>query len=465
MTSSSDRPDGSAEEAGGEGPPKKNRFIVNVAKATGVRITLMVVNLTSALILARIMGPEQYGIYIFAFAIMSLIALPGQAGLPSINVREISFRIVDRDWAGVLGIVIFTRRLVLGYSLVAGTAILAVYWFFLSDWLSAEEADAILWSALLIPAFILVNVTGANIRGLKRLLLGQLVETLFRPVLFLGFILLLVFPFGQPLDASSAMLMHACGAGFALVISLIILRWILVPKSAGLTPTCDRRAILKSIAPLTMVAGMQLILGKTDIMMLRVMRSPEEVGYYQVALQWANLALFVHQAVLMVSGPSIARAYRKGDLVAVQRTLTASARLVFLGALPLGILLLFFGEEIIGMSFGAEYIPAVSALSILLIARMVKASFGPIIQLSKMLGWENLMFGLVTVSALINVVLNYLLIPSYGIAGAAIAAVIADFFWKTALVGLAWWRLGLVSFPIGKGVQGNPSTPQDEETK
>ena len=429
----------------------------------GVRITLLVVNLTTALILARIMGPEQYGIYIFSFAIMSLVALPGQAGMALINVREISFRIVDKDWAGALGIVTFTRWLILGYCLVAGVAVFAIYWVFLADRLSQAESSAILWSALLMPAFILVTVTGASIRGLKRLLLGQVVETLFRPILFLVFVAVLVFPFGQPLDAASAMLMHACGAGMAMLISLFILHRILAPKTSGVTPTYAARPILKSIAPLTMVAGMQLIIGKTDIMMLRVIRSPEEVGYYQVALQWANLALIAQQAVMMVSGPSIARAYRKKDMISVQRILTSAARVVFLLALPLGLILIFFGETIIGMTFGKDYLPAVSALSILLIGVMVQASFGTITQLSKMLGWESLIFWLVSGAAFINVVLNYLLIPSYGIAGAAVASIFATFFWKAALAAIAWRRLGLVSFPVGKGVVNNPSPSRNEE--
>jgi O-antigen/teichoic acid export membrane protein len=431
-------------------PRRKGGFLMNVLRAVGLRVVLMVVNLAIALILARVLGPEQYGIYVFAFAIMTLIALPGQAGMPLINVREVSFRLVDRDWAGVLGVVVRTRQLILGYSVFAGLGVAAVCWFVLADRLSDAETDAILWSVLLLPAFVLVAVTGASLRGLKHLLLGQFVETLFRPLLFLILVGgVVVLSLGLPLDASDAMMVHAIGAVLAVGAALVLQHRILAPKTQGLTPVYDTRTILKSIAPLTMIAGMQLIIGKTDILMLRVMRSPEEVGYYQVALQWANLALFAQQAVLMVSGPSVARAYRKEDMASVQHLLTSSARLVFLGALPLSIALLLFGEAIIRLSFGAEYIPAAAALSVLILGRVIQASYGAIIQLCKMVGWEGLMLRLVAVSALLNVVLNYLLIPDYGIVGAAIAGIVASFFWKTALMVLCWRRLGLVSFPFG----------------
>jgi len=433
---------------------KSGGLLKNSARALFLRVGLMVVNLATALMLARWLGPEQYGVYVFIVAVLSLVALPGQAGMPLINVREISFRLVDRDWPRVLGIIVRTRQMMLLYSLAMGVCIALAYMLYLDDRMSAPEGQALLWVAVLMPAFILLPVTGASLRALNHLFLGQLIETLVRPAAFLALVALVFFVSKDTLDASDAMMLHAIAALAMLALALFLQHRIVGPNTAGLAPVYDTREILSSLAPLTLVAGMQIIIGKTDILMLRYFRSPEEVAYYNVALQWAGLALIARQAVLMVTGPSVARAFQRGDLASVQRTLTSSARLIFVGALPLGLALLFFGEWIVLVSFGPEYVPAVAALSILVIGRIIQASYGVVIQLAKMAGWESLMFWLVAFAALLNVILNAVLIPGFGTSGAAIASILASFVWKTTLMVLAWRRLGLVSFLFG----GRPET-------
>lgn len=427
----------------------KTTFNFKLFRALGIRSCLLLINLATAIILSRVLGPEQYGIYLFAFAVMTIIGLPGQAGMPLIMTRDVSFNIVDNNWSKVLGIIIGTRYLIIGYSLFVGFCILFAYTFLLSEWLDPTESLTILWTAFLLPALIIITVTGASLRSLNYLVVGQLFETIIRPLIFLILILFIVYPFGIPIDAPGAMILHALGATLALIAALLFQRNILKPKTHGLNPEYEFKSIIIGLAPLTLVAGMQIILGKTDILMIRAMLSPAEVAFYQVALQWANLILLAQQAVLMVAGPKIARAWRQKNLFKLQKILTSSARFVFIVALPLSFLLIFFGEELISYTFGEEYIPALSALFVFIIGRTIQASYGAIINLSKVLGWENYMLKLLIISVFINIILNYFLIPEYGISGAAAASVIASFFWKTTLMFTIWKKLGLASFLIG----------------
>jgi O-antigen/teichoic acid export membrane protein len=424
-------------------------FRKNAALAVMLRSGLVLVNLSTAILLARIIGPEQYGTYIFVLAVMSFIALPGRAGMPLIVVREISFQLVDQSWSKILGVIVGVRKLVLWYSFVAGCGVVIAYHFLLPSFFTPTESTALLYVSVLIPPLLLIPVAGAAIRAMDKLLLGQFVETLALPLTFLILVTLTALSFGQALDASSVILLYAMGAGLVSVVGLALQRNTFHRATAGVTADINLRAIVTSLAPLTVVAGMQLIIGKTDIIMLRAMKSPADVGLYQVALQWANLALIAQQAVLMISGPSIARSWRRNDLVAVQRALTSSARLVFLGAVILGLPLIFYGDIVIAKTFGTEYEGAADALSILILGRVIQASYGAVLNIVKVMGWEVLMLKLVALSALLNVVLNYVLIPQYGLIGAAAAGVIASFFWKTALVILTWQREGLSSFIYG----------------
>lgn len=427
----------------------RQAFRKNAALAVMLRSVLVLVNVCTAVLLARIMGPQQYGTYIFVLAVMSFIALPGRAGMPLIVVREISFQLVDQNWGKMLGIIVGVRRLVVSYSIVAGIGLVIAYHFFLASSLTLTESTALLYLSVLIPPLLLIPISGAAIRGMNKLMLGQFVETLALPLTFIVVVTISAFIFDQSLNASSVILLQAMAAGLALLIGLALQRNVFHWATDGVSAHIDLRPIVASLAPLTMVAGMQLIIGKTDILMLRAMKSPSDVGLYQVALQWANLALIAQQAVSMISGPSIARSWRRKDVVAVQQALTSSARLVFVGSIVFGVPLLFYGDVIIENTFGTEYKAAANALSILIVGRIIQASYGAILNIVKVMGWEVLMLKLVALSALLNVVLNYVLIPEYGLVGAAVAAVIASFFWKTALVILTWQREGLSSFIFG----------------
>lgn len=428
-------------------PPFANRLRPRLQRALAMRVGLVAINLATAVTLARLLGPERYGVYVFALGVMSIVALPGQAGVPLVAVRELSYALVRGDVGRVRGIVARLRALVLGYGVWAAVG-LALGTLALGAILPPGEASALLWAALLLPAFGLLPFTGAALRGLDRVSTGQAVETLLRPGVFL-FVAVAALAAGAQIGVGEVMALHAMAAAIALGVgSLLLTRAVrsLPPESSAL-PEIAR--LLRTLAPFTLIAGVQLILAKTDIMMLRALRSPADVGLYHVALQGAGLALFAQQAVAMVASPAIARAWQAGHTGELQAILTASARVVFLGALPIAVGLLLFGRAGITLVFGAAFAPAYAALSILLVGRVVQSSYGAIVPLARMVGWERQMVWLVAGAAVANVMLNAALIPAHGIAGAALASILADFGWKTFLVIRARRRLGLVCWPVG----------------
>jgi len=423
-----------------------------VTRAFGLRLVLVGVNLATAVILARLLGPERYGIYVFAISVLAIVALPGQAGVPLVMVREVAFRMSDGDPAGARAVSLRLGRLVLGYGALVGAGVAGFAG--VSGVLHGEEQQVFLWVGALLPAFILLPAIGAGLRARDHLVAGQGVETLLRPTIFLA-LLAAALALGRAPDAGQAMALHALGAGLGAAAAMALQRRLMPPDATPAAPPPAIGPLLASVAPFTVIAGVQLILAKTDIVMLRALLGPVEVGHYQVALQWANLALIAHQAVLMVTGPSIARTHRAGDRAGLQEVLTLAARLVLLGAVPVVMVLALAGPSLIAASFGAAFAPAYGALCVLLAGRLTIASFGAVVQLARMLGWERPMVALIGAAALLNLGLNAALIPGYGIIGAAIASITADLAWKTALVGLAWRRLGLVSFPVGgRGAAG-----------
>ena len=107
----------------------------------------------------------------------------------------------------------------------------------------------------------------------------------------------------------------------------------------------------------------------------------------------------------------------------------------------------FFAEWVLGFS-GESFVVGVSTLLILLAGRFYSSICGSVGSILQMTGNQHLFQNILLVAAIVNVVLNYLLIPIYGITGAAIASFICVVFWNTIMVLVVKKKFGFYSVYI-----------------
>lgn len=138
----------------------------------------------ATVLLTRLMGAEGYGIYAYAYALITLLAMPAHAGLPDLVMRETARGLVQKRPDVVKGAWHWAGRVVAGLSLVV--ALIAGP--FLVAWqggLSSPRGQTMAWALALVPLIALGNLRGASLRGLQRIVAGQLPEFFLRPGLFL----------------------------------------------------------------------------------------------------------------------------------------------------------------------------------------------------------------------------------------------------------------------------------------
>jgi O-antigen/teichoic acid export membrane protein len=243
------------------------------------------------------------------------------------------------------------------------------------------------------------------------------------------------------LSAPLAMVINVCSAIGALILAIFWQRRVLPFQSVSVTPKYNGRLWLGAAFPMLVYGGMQVILGQTDILMLGVMRGAEDVGLYAAASRLAFLLGYVMMAAEMIIAPIMARLYAKREEERLQKMLTYSVRISFLAVSPLGLALIFFGEEILAV-FGDEFSSAHFALTILAAGRLTHVAFGPGALLLSMTGHEKIVAVVLAAAALANVMGNVILIPYYGIRGAAIAAVVSLVLMRCVLSIYAVKRTG-----------------------
>ncbi len=115
----------------------------------------------------------------------------------------------------------------------------------------------------------------------------------------------------------------------------------------------------------------------------------------------------------------------------------------------LGAILFFYGNVIIPFIFGNEYSPSVIALQVLIIGHIVNVFTGPSDLLMYMTGNQKQAAYCVGIAAIVNICLNLVLIPKYGVLGACLATVSSTIIWNLLLVIYCRKALGIDTSVLG----------------
>jgi O-antigen/teichoic acid export membrane protein len=199
------------------------------------------------------------------------------------------------------------------------------------------------------------------------------------------------------------------------------------------TQTLRIKQILNTSFPMLLTSAMGLVLTQTDIIMLGMFTTVEAVGGYAVVVKLASLTTFVLSSINVVIAPRFSETYHSNDMQALKSTVQKSAKLIFYSTLPIVLVLFIFGKFALGL-FGDEFVLGYFAMCILLVGRLINIVSGSVGYLMNMTGYQKEYNYIMIISAVINIVLNYFLIPIYGIEGAAMASAISMVLWNIASV-------------------------------
>jgi O-antigen/teichoic acid export membrane protein len=401
-----------------------------------------------AVLLARTLGPAGYGIYSFAFALVSLMAVPSQLGLTELMVRETAKAQAQEQWGLLRGLWRWSSLAVWAFSSLIALAALTAIWLF-GDGMGDAQRLTLLVSLLLIPLVALGNLRGAALKGLRRVVLGQLPEDVLRPAILVGLVGATWLLAGS-ITPSAVMGLHAVAAAVAFIIGALLL-WRSRPQAleASPSPHYQSRQWLASALPLAMIASLQLINTHTDIIMLGMFRSPEEVGVYKVVVAAAVFVTFGLQAVHALMSPYFAKFYFQNDLARLQAIVTTSTRVSLVLAFPVSLGFIFFGDFFLQIFFGEGYSSGYGSLVIITVGQLFNVSVGLVGLLLTMTGHEKFSLVALAVSAMANVVLNIILIPLYGITGAAASTAVTLVLWNIFMWLVVRKKLKITSGPFG----------------
>lgn len=397
-------------------PPSRLRHAAGAS--LGIKLTATGLSFVTSLVLARTLGPDGFGIYAFAIAVITLLGVPAVLGLPQLVVRHVAAYRSRAAWGPLAGLLRLANQAAGAVSLVLAAAAFGAT---LAVWGDTRiEAIRTLWLALpLVPLLALAAIRVAALQGFDHVVLAQVPEGLLRPALFL--VLIGVLAVAGAASPVTVMLMQLIATAAAFVAGTFFLSRHTPPEPRRVAPEYRTRQWLGSAWPLLVVGGMQVINTQADLLLLGALTSAPEVGVYRIASRGAELVLFMLTAINLVVAPTLSQLAATGDRSPLQWVLNMTAWVAFAFALPLTLVLVVFARPLLAFVFGADFAAGSVPLAILCMAQLVNAATGAVATLMVMAGREKDTAIAVGLGALLNVALNLALIPYWGMTGAALA--------------------------------------------
>lgn len=406
-------------------------------------------SLAISMLLTRALGVQQFGLYNYVLALISILVIPAQFGVATLIVRETAKAEAMKEWGTMKGVWLWSSRisLVISCLLIFGSIL---YFNFFSANTDAIVKAVFISGCLLIPLISLNSMREAALRGLRRVVLAQLPDSVFRPITLILLILIVMLINKNHFSAKMVISFNVISTFMAFLFGVYLLKTVSPPSVAACkAPKYMHKAWLLSVLPLSLLEGVNIINAQTDIVMLGIFGTMADVGIYKVAFQGAYFTTLGLTAISTAATPYFSQYHAEGNIFSLAKTARNCARGSMILALPVFILFYFWGDVILGLLFGQEFKIAYRVLLILSTIQLINAAFGTSGRILNMCGYEKDTLLGMSLAAVINIILNYLLIPKYGAIGAAMGTGTAILFKNFLLWFRVYKRLNIDSSILG----------------
>jgi O-antigen/teichoic acid export membrane protein len=380
------------------------------------------------IIIARNFGQEMYGVFSLATMISIIVASFFSLGLQSGLLRYISLYRGKDEKDKIKYIIRLSIKISLPVSIIAGVLL-----FIFSDIISikifhhSELSVFIRWFSFSIPILILGGIFHAITRAYEKI----------KPYVFIGSILamfiqvisfvILVF---LRLRNEAIIFSYNLGILSIFVASLIVCR-LQIPHIFK-KPNIDKqegRKLAQDLFsyswPVMFLGLVTLLFSGIDSFSIGYFKTVAEVGLYNAAAPISLLLQLVPALFLQFFLPLITKEYYKKNFSLINDLSKQIGKWIFILNLPLLIIMILFPGAVINLLFGPEYINAANALRFLSVGMFFYSILLVSENLLSMAGKSKITLLNFVISCILNIILNILLVPKYGINGAAFSTMLS----------------------------------------
>lgn len=410
-----------------------------------IRVAGAALAFLSQIILARLIGRFEYGIFVFVWVLMILFGNLACLGFPTAIIRFLPQYDASGNHDAIRGLNATARLFVVAVSGMLAL-IGALLLFALRGLVEHYYVMPIFLGLIAVPMIALGDVLDGTARAKHWPIMALSPTFLIRPTLILLFMVAAILA-GAARDAVTAMAAALAGAFTSVLLQYLAVTFRLRRHYPSGRKAIEFNAWTAVALPIFLVEGVGYLLTNSDVIVVGIFLDPDEVAVYFAAAKTMALVLFVSFAVRAAIGPRFAAILAEGDRSKLAAFATEAARWSFFPALAVGLVVLAAGQLLLSL-FGAAFTEGHVVMAILLAGILARALVGPAEVLLTMADKQMLCVYLYAVALVANIGLNVALIPHLGIEGAAIAGATAMAI-EALLLHIAVRRaLGIILFAL-----------------
>lgn len=368
------------------------------------------------IVLARLFGAQGAGVYYLAFTMTSIASVVSRVGLDNAVLRFTASNASQGRWEKIADLYRTGTLIAVGTSAsITMLVLLSAPWISRVVFSEPTLTGPLRLMTFAILPFSLLTLQGEFLKGLKKIRDATLIQGLGVPLISLLLLVLI----GDSLGLEGATVAYMLATILVLVGSIVLWR-MAMPRLNGMRESFDTRLLVRTSLPLFWASSLTLVMTWTDTIMLGIWTDSVVVGIYGVAIRTALLTSFVLVAVNSILAPKIAVLSTQRDTEALLGLARNTAKFSVLISAPALLAFVFAPQWILGL-FGSGFETGASSLTILAVGQFVNVAAGSVGPLLMMSGNERSLRTSVIVAAILNLLLNSILIPTVGMIGAAVS--------------------------------------------
>ena len=411
-----------------------------------IRVVSAVLAFGSQVLLARWMGTFEFGVYVYVWTWVLLLGQAIDLGLGTAAQRFIpEYR--ERGFVALLrGFVSGSRWLAVAIALGIAAVAAGGVWL-IEPWLGDYMVIPLYLACVTMPAYALANVQEGISRSYDWFALAMAPAYVARQLL-LTLLMVVAYLANLPMTAVTAMIVAGVSIWLPTLWQMLLVNRRLAKRIEPGPKAYEFRIWLTTALPILMVEGFYSLLAYTDVLVLQHFRSPSEVAVYYAAAKTLALVSFIYYSISATTAHRFSTYHVAGDRKGLSAFISQSIKWTFWPSLAATVLLLIFGRPMLSL-FGAQFTDGYFLMFVLAFGLLARAAIGPIERLLNMLGEQRICAIVYATAFGVNLGLCFVLIPLFGMLGAAIATASALTIESILLYVVTKTRLGFHVFVWG----------------
>lgn len=376
-----------------------------------------------AFVLTNMLGVSLYGEYSLGMSILDIAKIFAILGLNYGAIRYISHYMGKKDPEAIKGALRFFILTVGGLSFL-----IAIVFFFLAPTIASgvygkpQITNVLKILAFALPPMSIVLLMSAVFKGFQQLKYSVYLSDIALPtmsVIFFSAAWLL----GKSLETVMYLVVFINFMG-ALLSAYFLVKIFPQLTDSSLASQSNNKEIFLYSLPLFISVFLNIFLNRTDVLMLGYFGSMADVGVYSLSAKLAQVVFIVSASVFGIFAPVSSELFAREDRTRLKKMFVQATRFAAIVSAPI------FGALILARSavlaiFGEGFGRGDEVLLILGMALLINSILGFAGQMLSMSGRSKLVLLNSLGGAGLNIVLNWIFIPRWGMAGAAWATMIA----------------------------------------